>query len=154
MKKILPLAAIVAIAATFISLQVATARPAHSAAAKRAVLGLRTTKLGRFVVDGRGRTLYLFMKDSSRRSACSGACAHNWPPYITSGKPRVGAGLSASKAGTIRRSNGSLQATYGGHPLYRFSGDRAPGDTHGQGLNAFGANWYVIKANGQKIDND
>ena len=154
MKKLIPLVAAIAATFAFTALQVASAHPAHSASAKRAHLLLRSGKLGKFITDSKGRTLYLFMKDSSRRSACNGACAHSWPPYITSGKPSVGAGLSAAKAGTIKRANGSLQATYGGHPLYRFSLDQKAGDTKGQGLNAFGANWYVIQASGKKIDND
>jgi predicted lipoprotein with Yx(FWY)xxD motif len=154
MKKLIPLAAVLAAASAFTAIEVASAHPAHSAAAKRARLVLHSGKLGKYIVDGKGRTLYLFMKDSSRRSACHTACAKNWPPYITSGKPSVGAGLSAAKAGTIKRPNGSRQATYGGHPLYRFVGDKTAGDTNGQGLNAFGANWYVVQASGKKIDND
>src|SRR2546423_6071239 len=154
MNKLITLAAVITAALCFTALQAAAAHPAHSAAAKRATFVLNSGKLGKYIVDGKGRTLYEFEKDSSRRSACSGSCAHNWPPYITSGKPRVGRGLSASKAGTIRRANGSLQATYGGHPLYRFMGDSTAGDTNGQGLHAFGANWYVVQASGKKIDND
>jgi predicted lipoprotein with Yx(FWY)xxD motif len=154
MKKLALLVSVLALAGSAFALQVATAHNAHSATVKRATLKLRSGTPGRFVVDGRGRTLYEFEKDSSRRSACSGACAHNWPPVLTSRRPAVGAGLSASKAGTIRRANGRLQATYGGHPLYRFVGDSAPGDTNGQDVNAFGAKWYVVAASGAKIDPD
>jgi predicted lipoprotein with Yx(FWY)xxD motif len=154
MKKLIPLAAVVAAASAFTAIQVANAHPAHSAAAKRAHLQLRTTKLGKFITDGQGRTLYLFMNDKTRRSTCYHDCAHDWPPYLTSGKPTLGAGLSAAKAGTVRRKNGTVQVTYGGHPLYRFIGDKRAGDTHGQGLNAHGANWYVVQASGKKIDDD
>ena len=154
MKKIALLLSLVAVAAagSLFVLQAATAHTSHSAAVKRAALKLRTGSLGKFLTDSKGRTLYEFEKDSSRRSACSGMCATNWPPYLTSGKPSVGAGLKASKAGFITRSGGKRQATYGGHPLYRFVGDSKPGDTKGQDLMAFGAKWYVVGANGNKID--
>ena len=154
MKKIallLSLAA-VAIAGSVIAITAATADNSHTAATRPAALKLRSGKLGKFLVDSKGRTLYEFEKDSSRRSACSGACAQNWPPLLTSGKPTVGTGLKASKAGFITRSGGKRQATYGGHPLYRFRGDSKPGDTNGQDLMAFGAKWYVVGANGNKID--
>jgi predicted lipoprotein with Yx(FWY)xxD motif len=155
MKKLLLLISVVAVATTgtLLALDGATARTAHPAAVKRAALKLRTGSLGKFLVDTRtGRTLYEFEKDSSRRSACSGACAHNWPPLLTSGKPSVGTGLKASKAGTITRANGTRQATYGGHPLYRFIGDSKAGQTSGQDVSAFGAKWYVVAASGRKID--
>jgi len=155
MKKLALLVSILAVATTgtLLALSAATAHPARTAAVHRAALKLRTGSLGKFLVDSRtGRTLYEFEKDSSRRSTCSGACAHNWPPVLTSRKPSVGTGLKASKAGTITRANGSKQATYGGHPLYRFIGDSKPGDTTGQDVSAFGAKWYVVAASGRKID--
>lgn len=154
MKKIALLVSLLAVAGSLVALQVATARNAHPSAVSRATLKLRNGSLGRFLVDGKGRTLYEFEKDSSRRSACSGACAHNWPPVLTSRTPSVGAGLRASKAGTVRRANGTKQATYGGHPLYRFIGDATAGNTNGQDVNAFGAKWYVLAASGRKIDPD
>src|SRR3954452_24187920 len=108
MKKIPLLVCITALAAggSLLALQAATAHTAHP---KRAALKLRSGSLGKFVTDAKGRTLYEFEKDSSRRSTCRGACAQNWPPVLTSGKPTVGAGLKASKAGTITRANGSKQ---------------------------------------------
>jgi predicted lipoprotein with Yx(FWY)xxD motif len=142
----------VVVAGSVTAITAASGSTSHSAAVKRAALALRSSSLGKHLVDSKGRTLYEFEKDSSRRSACSGACASNWPPVITSGKPSVGTGLKASKAGFITRSNGKRQATYGGHPLYRFTGDSKPGDTHGQDLMAFGAKWYVLAASGKKID--
>jgi len=154
MKKLLSLISIIAlvIAGSVIAIQAATAHTAHSTATHRAALKLRSGSLGKFLTDSKGRTLYEFEKDSSRHSTCRDMCAHNWPPVITSGKPSVGTGLKASKAGTITRANGSKQATYGGHPLYRFIGDSKPGDTNGQDLKAFGAKWYVVAASGNKID--
>ena len=107
--------------------------------------------LGNILVDSQGQTIYLFKKDHGTKSACSGNCAVAWPPVTTTGKPTVGGGLSASRVGTTSRSNGETQITYNGHPLYRFQGDHGVGDANGQGLNAFGANWYVVSPAGNQI---
>jgi predicted lipoprotein with Yx(FWY)xxD motif len=119
-----------------------------------AMVKVRSTSLGKFVVDAQGRTLYLFEKDKSGRSACYGQCAKFWPPLITSGKPRASAGVKASLLGTTRRRDGRMQVTYGGHPLYRFLEDKAPGQTRGEGTKFFGAEWYVVAPSGKKIDKD
>src|ERR1043166_6054437 len=92
-----------------------------------AMVKVRSTSLGKIVVDAQGRTLYLFEKDKNHRSACSGQCAKFWPPLITSGKPRASAGVKASLLGTTKRSDGRMQVTYAGHPLYRYLEDKAPG---------------------------
>ena len=123
-----------------------------SAASKRAKLELRSGKLGRFVVDSHQMTLYLFEKDKRGKSACSGACAKVWAPLLTSGKPSAGHGISAAKLGTTTRSDGTKQVTYNGHPLYHYDDDKKPGQTEGQGSKAFGAEWYVLNAKGNKID--
>ena len=114
---------------------------------------LATTKLGKVLVDARGRTLYLFKADKGPKSACDGACASVWPPLTSTGRPTAGPGVTASKLGTTRRSDGATEVTYNGHPLYTFAGDSAPGATSGQGLDDFGAEWYVLAARGDKIDN-
>src|SRR3954471_1489455 len=107
--------------------------------------------LGNILVDSQGRTVYLFKKDSGPKSTCFGACATSWPPLRASGKATVGTGVSASKVGTIARSDGGRQVTYGGHPLYLFAGDSKPGDTNGQGVDAFGAAWLALSAAGKAI---
>ena len=99
----------------------------------------------------RGRTLYLFRADSGTNSACSGACAAAWPPLVTPGKLTAGTGVKQSLLGTTKRGNGAEQVTYGGHPLYLFTGDTAAGQTNGQGSGAFGAPWYVLSPTGQQI---
>jgi hypothetical protein len=68
-----------------------------------------------------------------------------------SGQTRLGSELNASLVGIIRRPDGSSQVTYSGHPLYLYFGDANPGDTMGQGVNAFGANWYVLSPSGSEI---
>jgi predicted lipoprotein with Yx(FWY)xxD motif len=110
--------------------------------------------LGRIIVDGKGRTLYLFEKDKRGRSACYGQCATYWPPLITHGKPVARPGVKRSLLGTTRRANGSQQVTYAGHPLYRFALDTKPGQTKGEGLNDFGAGWDVLSPAGKKIESD
>jgi predicted lipoprotein with Yx(FWY)xxD motif len=107
--------------------------------------------LGQILVDSQGRTLYLFKKDSGKTSACSGACATNWPPLRANGKPTAGSGATASAIGTIARSDGKPQVTYNGHPVYLFSGDQKAGDTTGQGITAFGAAWFVLSPAGQQV---
>jgi predicted lipoprotein with Yx(FWY)xxD motif len=90
-----------------------------------------------------------FKKDKNGKSACSGACAQNWPPLLTKGAPKAGAGAKASLLGTTKRSDGTTQVTYSGHPLYTFVADNGkPGSTKGQGVDAFGARWYVVAAKG------
>ncbi|HEU5215769.1 MAG TPA: hypothetical protein VFU30_09535 [Gaiellaceae bacterium] len=110
------------------------------------------SSLGRIIVDGKGRTLYLFAKDKGRNSACYGACAAYWPPLLTHGKPVAGTGVKQRLLGTTLRTNGATQVTYAGHPLYRYLGDSRPGDSTGEGLLDFGAEWDVLSPAGSKID--
>ena len=120
-------------------------------AAKPATVSTRKGQLGTFLVDGKGRTLYLFEKDTGKRSRCSSACAQAWPPLISRGKPVAKGRAKASLLSTSRRANGSRQVTYGGHPLYRFAPDTAPGQTLGQGVDGFGALWWVVARSGNAI---
>ena len=148
--------AAVALAVAVAAIAVASSsssKKSSSAASSTATIKLRSTSLGKIVVDSKGRTLYLFEKDKNGKSACSGQCAANWPPALVTGKPKVGSGLSASKVGTTTRSGGKHQVTYGGHPLYTFIVDKGkPGSVKGEGLKAFGAEWYVVGANGKKVE--
>jgi predicted lipoprotein with Yx(FWY)xxD motif len=122
---------------------------------KPATVKTRSNKLGKILVDGRSRTLYLFEKDKKGKSACSGACAQNWPPLLTKGKPKAASGVKSSLLGTTKRSDGTTQVTYNKHPLYTFVVDKnKPGSTKGEGLDAFGAEWYVLGTNGKKIEEE
>jgi len=134
----------------------ATNGSAYGATRKPAVGTVKTlrTKLGRILVDARGRTLYLFEKDKGAKSSCDGACASVWPPLTTGGKAKAGPGVTAAKLGVTKRTDGRTELTYGGHPLYTYAGDQKPGDVQGQGLDQFGAEWYVLAPGGHKIDND
>jgi predicted lipoprotein with Yx(FWY)xxD motif len=122
---------------------------ASSATSKPATVKTGTSSLGRIVVDGKSHTLYLFGKDKHGKSACSGACAQNWPPLLTKGTPKAGAGVKSSLLGTTRRSDGTTQVTYNKHPLYTFVADQGKrGSTNGEGVDAFGGRWYVVAAKG------
>jgi predicted lipoprotein with Yx(FWY)xxD motif len=127
---------------------------AGGATKSSATVALRKTSLGMILVDVKGKSLYMFEKDKKGKSACYTACAKAWPPDITkSSHVTAGKGLNAKLLRTTKRRDGTLQVSYGGHPLYRFFMDmNKPGLTKGQGLNAFGAEWYVVGANGKKIE--
>src|SRR3954470_12783548 len=128
------------------------ATPPTTSGGQTATVGVANSGgLGKILVDSHGRTLYLFQADKGTKSACTGACAQAWPPLRAGGKPVAGSGLTASKLTTAPRSDGMPQVVYNGHPLYRFATDQNPGDAGGQGVNAFGANWYVLSPAGATI---
>lgn len=106
---------------------------------------------GQALVDGEGRSLYLFTNDTqnSGASSCSGDCLVEWPPLLTDGDPVAGTGVDASLLGTITRDDGTTQVTYNGWPLYYFHEDAAPGDTNGQGL---GGVWFLVTPTGEMIE--
>jgi predicted lipoprotein with Yx(FWY)xxD motif len=130
----------------------APASTAPASSAKGEQIAVKDTKLGKILVDEEGHVMYLFEADKSTKSTCSGACAADWPPVVTSGKPVAETGAQASMLGTTSRGDGKTQVTYGGHPLYYFALDKQPGQTNGQGMEAFGAEWYVVGAAGKKVE--
>ena len=138
-------------AAASLAVGASAAKPSSGAVAS---ISTGSSSLGRILVDGKGRTLYLFEKDRQGRSACSGSCATYWPPVLTHGKPAARRGVRASLLGTIRRADGTTQVTYAGHPLYRYLPDTKPGQTNGQDSHDFGAGWYVLSPAGKKIETD
>jgi predicted lipoprotein with Yx(FWY)xxD motif len=146
-KLVTALAASAAVAAIAAALALA----GGTAATSGAKVKLAGSSLGRILVDGKGITLYDFVKDKGTTSVCYGACAALWPPLITHGKPVAGPGVRASLLGTTKRKDGKLEVTYGGHPLYYFVTDRKPGQTTGQGVNQFGGPWWVLSAAGKEI---
>jgi predicted lipoprotein with Yx(FWY)xxD motif len=104
-------------------------------------------KIGRVTVltNAKGFTLYSFGPDTPTMSKCNGACAHYWPPL--KGPARAGMGVTG-KLATIKRADGSMQATYNGRPLYTFIGDTRPGQDKGNNLNLQGGVWHVVSASG------
>ena len=93
-------------------------------------------------------TLYLFTKDTPNTTVCYDKCATAWPPLLTTGAPVAGEGVDASKLGTTTRTDGTVQVTYNGWPLYYYDKDKAPGDVVGQDV---GDVWYVVSAAGDKV---
>jgi len=106
---------------------------------------------GKILFDGRGYVLYGFTRDARGRSTCTGACAKAWPPYLVKARPPAGAGVSARRLGTIRRRDGSLQATYAGRPLYYYVGDRKPGQILCQNVLEYGGFWRVLRPSGALV---
>ena len=106
---------------------------------------------GTVLASGTGRAIYLWAKDTGTMSNCNGACASAWPPVTTTANATAAGSAKASDIGTITRSDGTKQVTYDGHPLYYFEGDTGPGTDKGQGLNGFGALWYLVAPSGSSI---
>jgi predicted lipoprotein with Yx(FWY)xxD motif len=133
----------------------ATTGPADASALRTragTVVNLEQTPLGAVLVDGRGRTLYLFDKDRNGISACTSACLDYWPALTSRATPRAGKGVQQSLLRVSRAPNGRHQVTYAGHPLYTFVGDKHAGQTSGEGLNTFGAEWYAVAADGHAVE--
>jgi predicted lipoprotein with Yx(FWY)xxD motif len=121
--------------------------------ASTATVSAKHSKLGTILAAGpKSMTVYLFEGDSAAKSACAGACEQAWPPLRTGAAPHASGAATSSQLGTITRADGTKQVTYNGHPLYFFSKDGDAGDAYGQGVKAFGADWYVVAPSGAKID--
>jgi predicted lipoprotein with Yx(FWY)xxD motif len=125
-----------------------TSSPA-STSGSTVTISTRSTSIGTVLVNSQGHTLYWFAIDTATKSNCNGSCATYWPPVI--GKPVAASGTSLPKGfGTITRSDGSVQATYDGHPLYTYAADSAAGMTSGNGLNVSGGLWWAMTPTGAK----
>jgi predicted lipoprotein with Yx(FWY)xxD motif len=142
-----------ALIATALAVGVAAAGAGSGlAAGTAATVKTRHGTLGTFLVGPNGRTLYLFEKDKTSKSTCYGACAEGWPPLLTSGAPKAAGSAKKSLLSTTKRRDGKRQVTYRGHPLYYFAADQRAGDTKGQDVDAFGAEWYVVGPSGKKLE--
>jgi predicted lipoprotein with Yx(FWY)xxD motif len=130
-----------------------TSTTTSSAPRPASVVCTKTSSLGTFLVDAKGRALYLWDADHGSMSTCSGACAQAWPPLTAAGTPKAAGQVKSSLLGTTTRSDGSREVTYAGHPLYYFAGDSAPGQTTGQGSDGFGSPWWVVSPAGTAIQN-
>ena len=107
--------------------------------------------LGVVLVNGEGKTLYIYAPDHAKKVTCTGSCAQVWPPVTASGKPTLSGGVKASLIGTDPSPSGGQVVTYAGWPLYSYVADATPGTAHGQALNNSGGLWYVITPSGQVI---
>lgn len=129
----------------------ALASASPSASKPPATVSLKRGTYGKSLVNEKKMTLYVFGKDTRNKSMCEGACAKAWPPLLDEKTPTGGTGVISKLLRTTTRSDGKKQVTYNGHPLYLFDQDKKAGDAKGQGVDAFGAKWYVINAKGKKI---
>jgi predicted lipoprotein with Yx(FWY)xxD motif len=136
---------------SYAGVQPSGTKAAQSTLAKKTLVKLRSTALGKVLVDARGRTLYLYTPDGHNKSACYGQCASYWPPLLTTGKPLAGAGVKAKLLGVTMRKDGKHQVTYAGHPLYFFVQDSKAGQTNGE---EFQNIWYVVSAAGKKVEKE
>jgi predicted lipoprotein with Yx(FWY)xxD motif len=129
--------------------EAATEAPAVAVPTGPATVSLgENDTLGSFLVDDKGMTLYLFTKDTPNTTVCYDDCAIAWPPLLTTGDPVAGEGVDASLLGTTNRTDGTVQVTYNGWPLYYYEKDKAPGDVVGQDV---GGVWFVVSAAGDKV---
>jgi predicted lipoprotein with Yx(FWY)xxD motif len=139
-------------AATSPSPSPAATSPSPSPAAKGTTIAVAANgRLGQILVDGKGISVYLFVADKGTSSTCYTSCAQYWPPVLTTGAPRAGSGAQSMLLGTTTRTDGKIEVTYKGHPLYYFLNDKKAGDTTGQGVNAFGGLWWVLSPAGAAI---
>lgn len=127
------------------------AKTARIAVAPASIISVKQTSLGQTLVDANGQVLYLFEADNPNQSTLSAAGEQIWPPLAAVTKPTAARGVNASEIGLIKGVGGSSQVAYNGHPLYYYVGDHGPGQTNGQGLNQFGALWYVLSPAGAAI---
>ncbi|HEY2792767.1 MAG TPA: hypothetical protein VGJ28_10440 [Micromonosporaceae bacterium] len=141
---------ILAVAACTSAPAKASVTTAKSAAASATVM-TKTGPAGTYLVDGSGRSLYLYTPDTTNVPTCTGGCAQIWPPLISSGAPTAGPGVSATMLSLSKLSNGTTQVAFNGHPLYYFSGDTAPGDTKGQGVMNI---WFLVAPSGNAIQSN
>jgi predicted lipoprotein with Yx(FWY)xxD motif len=119
----------------------------HAAAGGSSVR-ISQSSLGPILTDQSGRTLYAFANDKNRSSTCTGQCIATWPALASSKAVAAVSGAQRSLVGETKRTEGTLQATYGDWPLYYYAGDMNPGDVDGQGVDNV---WFVIGANGKLI---
>ncbi|HEV3379515.1 MAG TPA: hypothetical protein VG142_00780 [Trebonia sp.] len=129
----------------------ATGSPAATSAGAKTDITVHSGSAGTYLTDGSGRSVYLFEKDGKNSSACSAACLGVWPAVTASGGVTASGAAVAADLGTITRSDGTKQVTYDGHPLYYYSGDTAPGQVNGQGIDGFGAKWWLVTSSGAAI---
>jgi predicted lipoprotein with Yx(FWY)xxD motif len=108
----------------------------------------QSTSLGTILVDGKGRTVYVFANDKTTASTCTGACAAVWPAVSAPATLPTSLPGVTGALGVTTGSGGGHQLTVAGHPVYTFSGDSTPGQTKGQGLNLNGGVWTVVSPSG------
>ena len=138
------------LAASLAGLLAESAMADRSGGSARPTLTVVSSDFGRVLFDGSNRALYAFTRDPRGRSACYGACAAAWPPYIVRGALSAGAGTKRSLLGTTRRRDGTRQLTYAGKPLYYYVSDPV-GRILCQNVREFGGLWLVVRPSGALV---
>jgi predicted lipoprotein with Yx(FWY)xxD motif len=127
------------------------AEPAQPSKSKPGTtIGLIDSRWGKILAGPKSRAIYLFTKEKGTKPGCYGQCAVEWPPVLTNGRPGAGSGVDAAELGTTKRSDGKLQVTYNGEPLYYWYKD-PPGQVLCQAVNEFGGFWYIVDPDGDAI---
>ena len=116
-----------------------------------AVVATASTGLGTILVDGTGRTIYDFARDTGTMSTCDGSCASIWPPVAAPDALPTSLPGVVGQLGETTRGDGSRQLTIAGHPVYTYAGDKAPGETKGQGIRLNGGVWNVVSPAGAPV---
>jgi predicted lipoprotein with Yx(FWY)xxD motif len=150
----IPLVAVIAAAliAVIVGTSAKRTKPPQPAVPAGRSISIEQTSIGKALVDAQGRTLYLFAADKPNLSTLGAAGRAYWPPFTSTTRPSAAGGALAGKIGVVSSdAAGASQVTYSGHPLYYFVGDGKPGQIAGQGLDQFGARWYLLSPAGAAI---
>lgn len=105
----------------------------------------------KYLTDGLGRSLYIYLEDTRDTSTCTGVCADNWPPFTTDGEPVATGAVNSQLLGTLTRADGSAQVTYNGWPLYHYAYDVEEGTTFGHRL---GGVFYLVETSGVRVEQE
>jgi predicted lipoprotein with Yx(FWY)xxD motif len=143
-------ASAIAVTAGVLASSPSNAGPAKPAASAN-VITTRSTGSGPILVDGKGRTVYLFAQDTGTTPTCTSTCSGYWPPVPATATAKTAGGATATDLSSVAAPGGGRQLTYVGHPLYYFAGYQNAGDTNGQNLDQFGAKWYVLNPAGAAV---
>lgn len=143
----------IVLAAAISALLIASGQVLAQGSTSAATVATKTQEpYGAYLVDSEGMSLYLFKADmQGKKSTCYDACAKAWPPLLTEGEPQVDGKADKALLDTIERKDGSTQVTYNGWPLYYYVKDKEPGDTKGQDVKGFGAEWYLLTPQGKAV---
>jgi predicted lipoprotein with Yx(FWY)xxD motif len=124
--------------------------PAEAGAGAGTTIKTADSQYGDVLFDGEDQAIYYFDKESGSKSECYGACAEAWPPVLTEGDPRAGAGTKAGLLGTTQRNDGTTQVTYDGHPLYLYAHE-GPNQVTCHDVSEFGGLWLAVQPNGEPV---
>lgn len=108
-----------------------------------------SSKYGPMLFDSRGQAIYIWELEESPAAECYGSCAAAWPPVLTNGKPVASGAVNSKLLGTTKRTDGTTQVTYNGHPLYFYANEK-PGEVECHNIKTHGGLWWVIQPSGSR----